>query len=64
MKYKQMSQNSWLIEVQKDGKTQELFIEFPPGALSQVGWDDGDTLLWEELPEGGYSIVKKEDNGD
>ena len=64
MKYKQLSQNSWLVEVQENGKTKELFIEFPTGSIDQMGWDTGDTLLWEELPNGGYSLKKKENNGD
>jgi hypothetical protein len=65
MKAKQTSLNCWTIEVQKDGKTDELFIEFPPDCLNQVGWDTGDTLIWEELTLGGYSLNKKEnDDGD
>ena len=64
MKYKQMSQNSWIVEVQQDGKTKELFIEFPPDSIDQVGWDVGDTVIWEELPSGGYSLTKKEDGSD
>ena len=60
MSYKQVDTNNWIIQVQENGKTKELFIEFPPGALDQAGWDIGDTLIWEELPDGGYSITKKE----
>ena len=63
MKYKKTGENSWIVEVQQDGKTKELYIQFPPDCLNQVGWDDGDTLLWEELPTGGYSLKKKEDDG-
>jgi hypothetical protein len=64
MEYKQMSQNSWIVKVQENGKTKELFIEFPPGSLDQVGWDIGDTLIWEELTNDSYSLKKKEDEGD
>jgi hypothetical protein len=61
MKYTKQGENSWLVEVQENGKTKELFIEFPPDALNQVGWDEGDTLIWEELDHGqGYSIRKKD----
>lgn len=59
MKYTKQGENSWLVEVQENGKTKELYIEFPPDALDQVGWDEGDTLLWEELPGGAWSIKKK-----
>jgi hypothetical protein len=64
MKMKKLSHNSWIVEVQKDNKTQELFVEFPPDCINQVGWDIGDTVIWEELPDGGYSLKKKEDDGD
>lgn len=56
--------NSWVVKVQEDGKTKELFIEFPPDCLDQVGWDIGDTLLWEELPDGNWSLKKKENDSD
>lgn len=59
MKYTKQGENSWILEVQENGKTKELFIEFPPDALDQVGWDEGDTLLWEELPDGSWSVTKK-----
>lgn len=64
MKMKKLSHNSWVVEIQKDNKTQELFVEFPPDCIDQVGWDIGDTIIWEELPDGGYSLKKKEDDGD
>ena len=59
--HKQTGSNSWTIEVQENGKTKELFIEFPTDALDQVGWDVGDTLIWEELDHGAWSITKKQD---
>ena len=64
MKYKQTGENSWIVEVQQDGKTKELYIEFPPDCINQVGWDVGDTVLWEELPNGNWSLKKKEDDRD
>ena len=57
---KQTGENKWIIEVQKNGKTKELFIELPPEALAQVGWDIGDDLIWEELDNGSWSIKKKD----
>ena len=61
MKYTQTGQNSWTLEVQENGKTKELFLEFPPDELNQVGWDIGDTLIWEELDHGAWSVRKKTD---
>ena len=64
MNYKKTGENSWTVEVQQDGKTKELYIEFPPDALNQMGWDEGDTIIWEELPNGSYSLKKKEEYND
>jgi hypothetical protein len=61
---KKVTNSKWTIEVQENGKTKELFIEFPPEALSQVGWDTGDTLIWEELDHGAWKITKKENNDE
>ena len=61
MEHSQTGQNSWTLEVQENGKTKELFVEFPPDALNQVGWDIGDTLIWEELDHGAWSVRKKTD---
>ena len=58
MKYQKTGENSWLVQIQEIGKTKELFIEFPPGCLDQVGWDTGDTLIWEELDHGSFSVRK------
>jgi len=57
---KQTGPHSWIVEVKQDGKTKELFLEFPPDCLDQVGWDIGDTLIWEELDNGNWSLTKKE----
>jgi len=58
---KQTGPHSWIVEVKQDGKTKELFLEFPPGCLDQVGWDVGDDLIWEELDHKKWSLRKKDD---
>ena len=57
---KKTGEHSWTIQVQQDGKTKELFIELPPEALAQVGWDIGDDLIWEELDSHRWSLKKKD----
>ncbi len=61
---KKVTNNKWIIEVQENGKTKELFIEFPQDCIDQVGWDIGDTLIWEELDHGAWQITKKENNNE
>ena len=61
---KKVTNSKWIIEVQENGKTKELFIEFPSEVLSQVGWDTGDILIWEELDHGAWQLTKKENNNE
>lgn len=60
--YRKVSDNNWIVTVQENGETKDLFIEFPPDAIDQIGWDEGDTLIWEELDHGGWSIKKKDED--
>lgn len=52
--------NTWTIQVQENNKTKELFIELPPEALAQVGWDIGDDIVWEDMGNGSWSLSKKD----
>ena len=56
-------QQTWTVEVIKDGKTEELVIQLPIELLNQMGWDVGDDLLWKEDTIAGVpsvTIKKKE----
>jgi hypothetical protein len=59
---KQVGNNRWVIQVQEDSKTKELYLQFPQDALDQVGWDIGDSLIWEELDHNKWSIRKKDED--
>ena len=60
--YRKLSDNNWVVTVQENGEDKELYVELPPEMLNQVGWDDGDTLICEEITPGAWQIKKKEDN--
>jgi len=47
------------LTVEQDGE--ELVLPFPVDLLNQMGWDIGDTLLWETTDDGYVSVRKKED---
>jgi hypothetical protein len=61
---KQVGNNRWVIQVQEDSKTKELYLQFPQDALDQVGWDIGDSLIWEELDHNKWSIRKKDEDAE
>lgn len=52
--------NHWTITLEEDPATGELVMPFPPDMLAQVGWDFGDTLIWEDMGNGSWSLSKKE----
>ena len=52
------SKETYTLEVQVDSETGESLIELPQSLLSGLGWKEGDTLEWIELPSGSWSISK------
>ena len=54
-------QNKWTVTLEEDPETKDLIMPIPVELLGQMGWDDGDILLWEEMPDGdSYRLTKKE----
>jgi len=51
---------SWIVKVEEDPVTGDLVLPFTPDMLAQVGWDFGDTLIWEDMNNGSWSLTKKE----
>jgi len=51
----------WTIKLEEDPETGELILPLSPDILKQVGWDFGDTLIWEDLKNGSWSLRKKDD---
>ena len=51
----------WTIKLEEDPETGDLIMPLPTDLLNQVGWDFGDTLIWEDLHNGSWSLRKKED---
>lgn len=51
----------WFSPVLEDSSG-ELFLEFPDDLMETMNWSGGDTLIWEEQPDGSYSL-RKADNG-
>lgn len=58
--YKKINDKLWVVTVQEHNETKELYLQFPPGAIDQVGWDEGDTIVWEDNHDGTWTLTKKE----
>lgn len=53
----------WTVTVEQAPDSDDLILPLPPDLLAQVGWQEGDTLEWVDLPDGGWQLKKKETAG-
>ena len=58
--YKKIRDNQWILTVQENGKDQELYLQFPPDAINQMGWSEGDTLEWLDNGDGSWTLQKNQ----
>jgi len=47
------------VDVQYDEYTGDYFIELPPDILAAANLAVGDTVLWEKMDDGAWTIRKK-----
>ena len=52
--------NQWILDVQEDPTTEELFLQFPPDMLEVTGWQEGDVLEWHDNKDGSWTLKKKQ----
>jgi hypothetical protein len=50
---------SWILTVEEDPETGDSILPFPPDLLEEVGWKEGDSLLWSDNGDGSWSLTKK-----
>jgi hypothetical protein len=48
------------LEVQKDPKTGELYLQFPDELVDQLGWAVGDELSWTNNKDGTWTLTKNQ----
>lgn len=56
---KKISDLKWVIKVQENGKTKDLFVQFPEEAMNQMGWYEGDVIEWLDNGDGSWTLKKK-----
>jgi hypothetical protein len=54
-----VSDSKWIIEIQENGKTKELFVQFPDEAMNQMGWYEGDVIEWLDNGDGSWTLKKQ-----
>lgn len=46
---------SWTTTISEDG-----ILTFPPEMLEEVGWKEGDKLIWIDNKDGTWSLIKED----
>jgi hypothetical protein len=54
-----MTNNTWNVTLEED-ENGDLILPLNEDILNSVGWDIGDTLIWEESFNGSYVLRKRE----
>jgi hypothetical protein len=49
----------WTVTLEEDPDTGDTILPFPPDLLEQIGWVEGDTLLWKVQDDGSCILEKK-----
>lgn len=57
------SKQSWVAEVQEDPESPgDLILTFPEDLLAAAGWTVGDTIKWNQEPNGAWILEKLSNN--
>ena len=51
---------SWLLMIQENPRTKDLYIDLPNSLVQSLGWTDDDSLIWTPQPDGSFKISKVE----
>lgn len=48
---------TWTAYVQQEGD--DFILPFPAGLLEELGWEEGDVLVWDRREDGSILLTKK-----
>jgi hypothetical protein len=54
-----MTDKTWTVTLEEDPKTGELILPFTNEMLVDLGWAEGDVLIWNDRGDGSWSLEKK-----
>jgi len=54
-----MTEQKFTVTLAEDPETGELVMPLPTELLNQMGWDFGDTLIWNDQEDGTFTLKKK-----
>ena len=51
---------SWLLMVQENPRTKDLYIDLPSSLIQSLGWSNDDSLIWTPQGDGSFKVSKVE----
>ena len=51
---------SWLLMLQKEPRTETLYIELPNSLVESLGWTEDNSLIWTPQTDGSFKVSKVE----
>jgi len=49
---------SWLLAIQHDLRSDEMFVNLPTSLTDKLSWKDGDFLVWTPQRDGSFKVSK------
>ena len=56
-----MTEQKFTVTLAEDPETGEVIMPLPTELLNQMGWDFGDTLIWNDQEDGTFTLKRKTD---
>lgn len=53
------TKKSWTLTIDEDPETGDGILTFPEDLLAATGWKEGDNLLWTDLKNGSWQLIKQ-----
>lgn len=50
----------YILDVQFDPDTGDYYIQLPDNVIADLGWELGDTVVWEDKGNNSFSLRKKD----
>jgi hypothetical protein len=54
---------SFIVLLEEDANTGELVLKLNANLLNQMGWAEGDTLVWTDNGDMSFTLTQKENTG-
>ncbi len=54
----------YIVKVEKESESDELFLTFPDELIKSLDWKEGDAIQWVSNNDGSWSLIKEDKKVD